>query len=77
MINEDVGLTNSRQVSVKIVMKIIRPFAHAFQVSVDHLIGMKMLKATHNANQLSVGNENHSADHRRAGKLTRRMRSTP
>lgn len=29
--------------------------AHAFQVSVNHLIQVKMLKATRNANKLSIG----------------------
>jgi hypothetical protein len=73
LINEDVGLRKFRQVSPEITTKVV---AYASQVCVDHLVRMKMVKATRDAKQLSLGYENRPPDHWKAEELTRRMRST-
>ena len=48
-------------------MKAAERFAYPFQVSVDQLIGVEMVEATRDANQLrQVGYENRSEHHRKA-----------
>ena len=48
------------------VMKAAECFAYPFQVSVDQLIGVEMVEAARDANQLSIGYENRSKHHRNA-----------
>ena len=57
------------------VTKLVERLAYAFQVSVNHPIGVKIVEATCDAKELSIGDKDRAMPHRKAGELTRFMRS--
>lgn len=59
------------------MVKVVECFAYPFQVSVDQLIGVEVMEATGDPNQLDIGNENPDnrlKPPRRTSELTRAVR---
>ena len=54
---------------------MVECIAYTFQVTVNHLIGMEIVEAPRDAEQLTVGCEHRSTHHRKVGELTSLIRS--